>query len=58
VNRAEMVARLGALVAELTQLIGEVHEHNLPVWPEVRSARKTLGRWVGDLESIIPPSIP
>jgi hypothetical protein len=56
VNRSELVARLGSLVVELGQLMAEAHDHNLPVWPEVRSARKTVGRWVGDLESISPPS--
>jgi Phage integrase family len=55
VNRTELVARLGELVKELTQLIAEAHDQNLAVWAEVRSARKTLGRWVGDLQSIIPP---
>ena len=53
-NRRELVERLGALVVELSQLITEAHELNLPVWAEVRSARKTLGRWVGDLNDIIP----
>jgi hypothetical protein len=55
VNRRELVERLHKLVVELGQLMAEAHDHNLPVWAEVRSARKTLGRWVGDLESIIPP---
>jgi hypothetical protein len=55
VNRRELVERLGALVVELGQLMAEAHEQNLPVWAEVRSARKTLGRWVGDLEAIVPP---
>jgi len=54
-RRRELVERLGALVTELGQLIAEAHDHNLPVWVEVRSARKTLGRWVGDLKGIVPP---
>jgi hypothetical protein len=51
-----LVEELAELVAALGRLMARAHELNLPVWAEVRSARKTLGSWVGDLEGIIPPS--
>jgi hypothetical protein len=51
----ELAEELAELVTSLGRLIARAHELNLPVWTEVRSARKTLGRWLGDLQSIIPP---
>jgi hypothetical protein len=51
----ELVDELAELVAALGRLLARAHELNLPVRAEVRSARKTLGRWLGDLQGIIPP---
>jgi hypothetical protein len=54
-RRRVLVLDVTQAAAEVSRLVHEAHDLNLPVEPGVRPGRDSLVRWAVLLEEVIPP---
>jgi hypothetical protein len=54
-RRGRLVLDVTTAASEVSRLVHEAHDLNLPVEPGVRPGRDALVRWAVLLEEVIPP---
>jgi hypothetical protein len=54
-RRAQLLADIEHTSNEMTRMMVEATNLNLPIWAEVRRMPCELARWHRDLRQIIPP---